>query len=319
MGSDEPVLVRADQSDFKVKPEEPGGKKISNQDQPVYDTMDKANLASDANAVSAGTEAGNVSSGTQDRLLANDEAPVELASRSILSTERPLTSATTQPGEIAEKFAGDSNLPEKNTPIAFVQPRKVKTVSVRADGTIVTSISSEPLAIASSNPAIDSLQPLDAAVDGALSTGKIAIPVRNPKAQEISAQNAVTNTIKSAASETLSSNSLEFGAPLEPVSNQPVALASASSTQTRLLAPSTAAYAVQISSQRSLEAAEASYQNLKRRFASLLSDKPREIREGKLEGKGTFYRVRIPFEEKAAASEFCSNYKSAGGSCFVTR
>jgi len=78
-------------------------------------------------------------------------------------------------------------------------------------------------------------------------------------------------------------------------------------------------WTVQVSSQRSDDAAQSSYGNLKRRFSSLLSDRSVSVQKADVEGKGTFYRVRIPASSKSDAISLCESMKSAGGSCFVTR
>lgn len=78
-------------------------------------------------------------------------------------------------------------------------------------------------------------------------------------------------------------------------------------------------YMVQISSQRSREAAEASFADLVRRHSGLLSGQPHEVKEVDLGSKGTYYRVRIgPMQTRVEANEFCARFKAAGGSCVVS-
>ncbi len=63
-------------------------------------------------------------------------------------------------------------------------------------------------------------------------------------------------------------------------------------------------YKVQISSQRSLELAEATYENLKQKFADLLSGHTKEIRAVDVDGKGTFYQMQISVGEMSEAASF---------------
>ena len=319
----EPVLVRADQSNFKVKPEKPGGKEISNQDQPVYDAM-------------AGEKTIDAS---QKKLIATDETPVELAPNVSASVNGVVNDASTRLAKIAERLTTSSNLPAKKSVVEFIQPRKVKTVTVRADGTIVTSQGEEVASLAALPNTTLSAQnetvqkAASNSIDGASTTGKIPIPSLNPihsidnsrtnslKATKIVSQN---NDAQKAASALANKKIAQISPIPLPVTTtkvvtEPVAFAAEEAPVLTTAPLPKGSYVVQISSQRSLEAAEASYQNLKRRFSSLLSNQPTEIREGKVEGKGTFYRVRIPLGELAQASQFCQKYKSAGGSCFVTR
>ena len=38
-----------------------------------------------------------------------------------------------------------------------------------------------------------------------------------------------------------------------------------------------------------------------------------------IEGRGTYYRVRIPAASRDEAIQLCTRYQAAGGSCFVSR
>ena len=55
------------------------------------------------------------------------------------------------------------------------------------------------------------------------------------------------------------------------------------------------------------------------RYASVLGGRNLVIQTAEIEGKGTYHRVRLPAGSKDEANALCSNLKSAGGSCFVSR
>ncbi len=271
----EPQIVRADQSEFKVKPDDPGGKVIANVNEPVYDTM-----------------AGNKPEETnQENLIAANVEPINV---------EPVENANS-PVKSAERLDSGDNSTVANSAIAVMQPRKVKTVTVRADGTIVAS--ADNTFSNSATPVVD-----PNSLGGAISTGNIAIPSANPTNDSETTEVALVAPL---ANETTPAIIQQVTTPVAA----PNPVATRSITPTNISRP----YVVQISSQRSMEAAEATYQNLKRRFASILDGQPKEIREAKVEGKGTFYRVRIPVGSQNDAASFCGRYKSAGGSCFVTR
>ncbi|MCF6322210.1 MAG: SPOR domain-containing protein [Rhizobiaceae bacterium] len=273
----EPQIVRADQGEFKVKPDDPGGKVIANVNEPVYDAM-----------------AGNKSEESgQENLVVTNVEPINVEPDGV-SGNAPKS---------AERLDSGNSSTAPNSAIAVMQPRKVKTVTVRADGTIITSAGNTLASLPGATPVADSNS-----VEGATTTGNIAIPSANPVknlgATELALATPTTN------------NSTQVTAPVAA----PSAPATRSITPPPTSSsPSSRPYVVQISSQRSMEAAEATYQNLKRRFASILDGQPKEIREAKVDGKGTFYRVRIPVGSQNDAANFCNRYKSAGGSCFVTR
>lgn len=289
----DPVLVKADTSDIKIKPETPGGKTIANQDQPVYDAV-------------AGTKP---EGSTQDSLIATSEEPVDIA-RSVTLNKPVKSDNRLSTAETDDK---------KTTGLAVMQPRKVKTVSVRADGSLVPSIGDPVASLPSSlqsalvAPAPDTPVIDETTIDGASSTGKIAVPSANPNLPKITAA-VVVPKVQEIVPTIVKTRTLVVPK-VEPVVTKPAPVKTAVVSP----APSGEGYAVQISSQRSFDSAEATYQNLKRRFASLLGDKAKEIQEAKVEGKGTFYRVRILQNSKSAALNFCTRYKSAGGSCFVTK
>ena len=76
---------------------------------------------------------------------------------------------------------------------------------------------------------------------------------------------------------------------------------------------------MQIASQPNEAAAQSSYQNLVRRYASVLEGRPVNIVKADIAGKGTFWRVRVPADSRNDAIALCETYKAAGGNCFVSR
>jgi hypothetical protein len=76
---------------------------------------------------------------------------------------------------------------------------------------------------------------------------------------------------------------------------------------------------MQIASQPTAEGAQATYQDLARRYGSVLEGRGVNIVRADIEGMGTYYRVRIPASNRDEAIRLCTEYKSAGGSCFVSR
>jgi len=78
-------------------------------------------------------------------------------------------------------------------------------------------------------------------------------------------------------------------------------------------------YIVQVSSQRSESQAQAAYDGLQRRYPAILGSRSPVIQAANVEGRGTFYRVRIPTGSRDEANRLCESLKSAGGDCFVRR
>ncbi|WP_394891685.1 SPOR domain-containing protein [Mesorhizobium sp. AaZ16] len=79
------------------------------------------------------------------------------------------------------------------------------------------------------------------------------------------------------------------------------------------------AWSMQIASQPSEAAAQSSYQDLLRRYGSVLEGHQANIVKAEVAGKGTFWRVRVPAGSRSDAIKLCESYKSAGGNCFVSK
>ena len=76
---------------------------------------------------------------------------------------------------------------------------------------------------------------------------------------------------------------------------------------------------MQIASQPSADAAKSTYQDLAQRYASVIGGRGVNIVKADIEGKGTYWRVRVPAKSRDEAVSLCTNYKAAGGNCFVSK
>lgn len=76
------------------------------------------------------------------------------------------------------------------------------------------------------------------------------------------------------------------------------------------------AYA-QLSSQRSPEVAQQIANDLTARYASLLNGARLEVTRADLGSRGIYYRVRVPAASRAIATQFCSSVRASGGDCLA--
>ena len=77
-------------------------------------------------------------------------------------------------------------------------------------------------------------------------------------------------------------------------------------------------FVVQLSSQKTESEAQSSFRSLQAKFPNELGSRQPIIRRADLGSKGVFYRTMIgPFASAHEASQFCANYKAAGGQCVV--
>jgi hypothetical protein len=115
------------------------------------------------------------------------------------------------------------------------------------------------------------------------------------------------------------------GAPLSlnpetPARSEPVRTASAPPRAApEAAATSSAAYGVQVTSQRSEADAQNAYRALQAKFPGQLGGRPPLIRRADLGDKGTFYRALVPFSNGADALSLCNSLKAAGGACIIQK
>ncbi|MET3659720.1 SPOR domain-containing protein [Aquamicrobium ahrensii] len=280
---DAPVLVKADESPIKVKPENPGGAVIPNQDNKVYDMVAKG---------------GKPVAPTQETLVSDAEQPVDVAARApdarIVGEGAPAKSEDRiEPAQVDDESAVDE------TPA--VAPRKVRTMVVRPDGTLVAREDPQPAQqIAATEPTDPA--PQTVSVPGAEQTGAVT-PAVNPQ-------------------QTASTPSAAPVAPQRPAEQPVDIVGEVKPGQVAALDPNAAAagaWAMQIASQPSVEAAQSTYQDLARRYAGVLQGRSVNIVKAEVAGKGTFYRVRVAADSRAEAISLCEKYKAAGGACFVSK
>lgn len=303
IGSDSssgPVVINADPDPVKVRPDNAGGAEIANQDTAVYDRV----------------SGGPAGSPTQETLINNAEKPVDVASLAETSSADVADSGTrgqgvqTETGDIKAEQRLQAGELRPSSIDSVLAPRRVATLAVKPDGSIVQPAeTAEPAPARSIAPAVaetpaaatpaaseaevaparvaerEPLKPLE----GAVRTGRVARPVPRP-----------TDVPESAGSSQLSNLFATDAA--EPAS-----------------APASGEWAVQLASQRSQEDAEATFQNLKRRFPGVLGNQQMSVQRADVEGKGVFFRVRVTAATREEANTICQNLRTAGGSCFVTR
>ena len=279
------LVVKADQSPVKVAPEDPGGRSIPNQNKAVYERVQSA--AADVKPA-------------QTTLLTAVEEPVDLPR----SEDNGLPGVDLNPitgARAAESLvrADAASQPEASTPAQddpnVLQPRRVRTMTVRPDGTLVVedvqpSVGPSTTAVA---PAM-----LEAAAR------PIATPSVTAALAEPEAATPVSTASVAPAPETEPVRTASIGKP------EPIAAAAPTATS---------AYYVQISSQPSEEAAQQSQRNLTKRYASVIGGRNVVIQSAAIAGKGTYYRVRVGADSRDEANTLCASLKSSGGNCFVSR
>jgi len=356
-GSSEPVLVKADQSPVKVKPENPGGTTVPNQDNKVYESVAGSGATAEA---------------PQEKLVTTTEEPVEMPEQSavpplgetdpdiaptdsmaaIIDNSAPEDAGAALPKaeDRVEQTAADNAGVDNSVEVAAVAPRKVRTMIVKADGTLVAREDPAPAApaveptetaaAAAVDPAPSVASPATGAVPATDDLGSILPPEDQPQPapaaeaqQPAPAAAAPAETASAEPAPALApvakaqpqSSDTPARVPVAPArpSDQPVDIVGeVKADQVAALTTTAAApgsWAMQIASQPTEAAAQSSYKDLARRYASVLNGQQATIVKAEIAGKGTFWRVRVPASSRNEAISLCESYKSAGGNCFVSK
>ncbi|MBA3448703.1 MAG: SPOR domain-containing protein, partial [Pseudaminobacter sp.] len=327
-----PAMIKADAGPVKVKPKNPGGTTVPNQDSKVYNSV-------------AGTGAGG--DPTQEKLLTSVEEPVELpAPETPVVDSAPAASEPAPANQLAgsapapadelpgvatvgksedriEQVLQDTS-PDNTVEVAAVAPRKVRTMIVKPDGTLVAREDPTP-AVAETPAATASESVKDPVASAPESTGTVPSAAGATFAAPAGDEAAAPETAAAPAAPAPSS-STPSSVPIAPArpSDQPVDIVGeVKGDQVASIspAPTTAAgaWSMQIASQPSEAAAQSSYQDLVSRYGGVLEGRPANIVKAEIAGKGTFWRVRVPAGSRNDAINLCESYKSAGGNCFVSK
>ncbi len=312
----DPKIILADKTPVKIVPVEKGGKTVPNQDKAVYDRV-----------AGATPEAPQ-----QGALVSSTEEPIDVVQRTLTPETLPLEGRSDEalPGVMPQDDEGERLMPDDGqvaqNPAASddstpaVSPRKVRTMIVKPDGTLVAREETAPAEtqLAAADPVVTPVKTT------AVAPAAEATPERSALAEAAAVKVEETAPVRPVATTAVT----ETAAVPEtrPASEQPAVAEQTATTpaaetpapiQTATVAPGS--YVIQIASLPSESDAQTSYNKLSGKFASVIGGRGVDIKKAEIAGKGTYYRVRIPAGSKQEANELCERYKSAGGSCLVTR
>ncbi|MFK3779092.1 SPOR domain-containing protein [Agrobacterium sp. NPDC089420] len=325
-----PVIISADNDPMKVVPENPGGRVVPNQDKAVYDRV-------------AG---GSAADPKQPALISSNEQPVDVVQRTLIPEQLPLEGENDADMEAAGTPVGETEDPRLLSPeekaaqnegagATGVSPRKVRTMIVKPDGTLVAQ---EVEAPAAQPPKADKVEELAApqtakpgeGAPAVIAASRVPVAPEQPAQPQANTPAAAKPAAQSAAPLPSARPSSQPANVVATVTNQgnvrPTATApaqpqaqTAAATPAATSTPSAGGYYIQIASLPSQAEAQKSYQSMSAKFGSVIGGRGVDIKAAEIAGKGTFYRVRIPAGDKNEAVALCEKFRSAGGSCLVAR
>ncbi|MBB3947715.1 hypothetical protein GGQ73_003686 [Rhizobium skierniewicense] len=328
-----PVIISADSEPTKVVPDNPGGRVVPNQDKAVY------------NRVAGGAPADP----KQSSLISSDEQPVDVVQRTLIPEQLPLEGENEDMDAVASTPVGETEDPRLLSPDETarpaenqggspvnVSPRKVRTMIVKPDGTLVAQ--DVPAPATPSAPQADRVDELaapqtTAAAERApavISASRVAVspepPAQQPRteapvaAAPKPAQTAAPMPASRPASQpTTVTAAVTTQGNVRPAPPSQPAQETAAAPTPATNASSAGGYFIQVASLPSQAEAQKSYQNLSAKFGSVIGGRGVDIKAADIAGKGTFYRVRIPAGDKNEAAALCERFRSAGGSCLIAR
>lgn len=343
-GSGDPEIITADASPTKIAPEDAGVSEGDGQAKQIYDRIDPQSEVADS------------------RLVVQDEQPVadippipedtsgNSVSRVILEggpAVDPLPSEVDQSptGNLpsgGDTTDGGTTIASSSPDAAPIGPKKVRTVVVRPDGTIVSSeaVAEGEEAAAPSSESAPQTQETGSAL------AELPPPSETPPApaadeNPLLSDNFATEVIENPASQNPASTSVPdiptpapaaaptpVVRPPAPAPNPTVVATPGSSTGPIDVTPAApvpqqassglgGGFLVQVSSQRSREVALATFSELQQRYPSILGDRAPDIQRADLGERGVYYRVRVGYPTRQEAVRMCENLKAAGGDCLL--
>ena len=241
-GSDAPV-IKADSTPTKVAAPSPEGAPGGDGQKLIYDRVGSAQPG-------------------KEKVVPREEQPVDVNA-----------AAAAAPPQASPPSAAPANATE---------PKRVRTVAVRADGTVVASAA--PVAV----PPATGVAPTAYA------------PTQNPAPAGLPTPTPVA---------TVPTNGTGV-----PVASAAQATAAAPQTA------ASGGYVVQVSSQKSEAEALGSWKVLQGRYPQLLGNYKATVRKADLGDKGIYYRAQVgPFASRDDAISLCNNLRAQGGDCVVTK
>ncbi|WP_339759939.1 SPOR domain-containing protein [uncultured Hoeflea sp.] len=205
-----PRIIRADKDPVKVLPENPGGVTVPNQDKAVYDR------------VAGGTGA----STGQPALVNSAEEPVDVVQRTLDPEILPLEGRADFSEKSEERLSAETSTEDVATNGAVapvISPRKVRTMIVKPDGSIVAREVVEPEAAAAVEEAPQTPVSAEPAIDTPAQVAQSAEPVAEPTAAPVEPVEEQPEVAGTPVTEgTIAPVRVVTTQPIRPVANAPV-------------------------------------------------------------------------------------------------
>ncbi|KAA2235361.1 SPOR domain-containing protein [Salinarimonas soli] len=322
----EPPLIKAQVGPLKVQPENPGGVEFPNQNKQIYERA----AAEKTKVVNREEQPLDVAQATR-QLQRPAPAPAPQGVDSQAMRQAMQAAAGLVPPAPA---SAASSAPQPNAAgmPSLGEPRRVRTVSVRPDGSIVTA---DGAAAAAPMPpmrptSMPQAQPPSAPPTRVASAAPVPTPMPTTTASTPTppARQAAPATTPATPPAPVRTASIEPARPAAPatkeqqrLANLPVAPAPAPAADDDAPAArptSGGGFVVQLGVSSSESQARDAFNQFRSKYGAALSGTSPGIVKAEVNGN-TIYRVRTAPMDRGDANEACSKIKASGGSCFVAK
>jgi hypothetical protein len=249
------------------------------------------------------------SNASQTKVVQNEEQPVDVGATARVSG---------RPVRVTDSGGPVTLAPPTPPPVAnsiFAEPKRVKAVSVRPDGTIIdgnTPTTTAPAQRAEAAAAASPTSPTPAA--------PAASPFPAPRPMDMGSLVAAMTPSNTPGS---GQKPAARAPDPKPVTSKPIvkpaAVASAPATTGSIPSSSGGGgFAVQLAGTTSASEAKDAVERLTRKYASELGSYRPTVLKAEV-GSKTVYRVRVKGLSSEDANTLCARLKAGGGPCFVAR
>jgi len=288
----QPPVIAADSGPVKVAPANPGGAEIPNQNKQIYERSPDTPTA-------------------PTKVVNNEEQPVDVQQAARSMAPRVVAPGPNSSGGTA--LAAAPSAPERSivppepglTPMPPVpglgEPRKVRTVSIRPDGTPAQNpvAVDQPIATGSAPSRSLANQPANVAL-----SRPMQLPSAAPKPEaRATTPPAATTPV----------------APTRVASAAPAPAAAPPAPATAAVRAGTGDFVVQLGAPGSESEARATYAALQRKYPQQLGGQAPIVRKTELAGGKTVFRLRVGPYSREDATSMCTALQAAGGQCFIAK
>ncbi len=319
----EPPVVSADSQPVKVEPETPGGVEVPNTNRAIYEHTNQAPSGEGSVVVDDREQPVDI-----NQMIAQQSAAAQaqaIQQRAGATTTTTTVQTTTAP----TVGAADVALPQAPQPTspaiaALGEPRRVRTVSVRPDGSILPAgaapapaapartidqlASATPSVVSPTTPVVPAPEAPVAAQTEAPAVAPPVGPVPRPAAVNRPATRAPLQLGPMAISPQSAGSQAANAPPAVPLTQSAQASPQATS----------GSFTVQLAAPGSENEARNLFASLQRRHGELSGLSPSIVRADT--GGRTIYRLRVgSFQSRDQATALCVRIQASGGQCFVAR